>query len=77
MKLEPCPFCGGAAKFHEDEDCNGCHNIICTGCKAFVDLSSYADPENECDELSELQSRIALRWNLRSQSTSTGNHEQS
>jgi hypothetical protein len=70
MKLRPCPFCGGAAKFHQEaEDCpSGCHNIICTVCTALVDLSNYADPDNVSETLDELRSRIALRWNLRSPS---------
>lgn len=65
MELEPCPFCGYGVEFHHDDECDGCHNIICINCRAFVDLSSYADPGNESETLEVLRGRIAVKWNQR------------
>lgn len=64
-ELKPCPFCGGAVRFHSDEDCHGCHYIECGGCKAMFDFSPTTDPENQCDSLHELQCGIARAWNTR------------
>ena len=72
MELKPCPWCGSSVSFHSDgDDCQGCHNVICSGCKAFVDLSSYADPENDCNTLDDLRTRITLKWNQRSRGEGT------
>jgi hypothetical protein len=71
-ELEACPFCGGAVRFHSDEDCHGCHYIECSGCKAMFDFSHTTDPENQCDSLHELQCGIAHTWNTRAKLPSKG-----
>lgn len=70
--LKACPFCGGAVRFHSDEDCHGCHYIECSGCKAMFDFSPTTDPENQCASLHELQCGIAHTWNTRAQLSSQG-----
>src|SRR6202041_2186209 len=73
IELKPCPWCNSSVSFHEDGDyCRGCHNIICSGCKAFVDLSSVADPDDNCDTLDDLRTQIAIKWNHRSPVSETG-----
>jgi hypothetical protein len=71
-ELKACPFCGGAVRFHSDEDCHGCHYIECSGCKAMFDFSHTTDPENQCDSLHELQCGIAHTWNTRAKLPSKG-----
>ena len=66
-ELLSCPFCGGEAGFHKDEDCNGCHYIWCHSCDGMFDLSAKADPENDTETLEELNERIAPIWNNRAQ----------
>lgn len=62
--LLPCPFCGSAVAFCSDKH-HTCHYIICSGCKVSVDLGHVADPDNECETLTQLQGRVAERWNVR------------
>ena len=71
-ELKACPFCGGAVRFHSDEDCHGCHYIECSGCKAMFDFSPTTDPENQCDSLHELQCGIARTWNTRAKASQGG-----
>lgn len=66
-KLLPCPLCGGEVRFcggDKQEDCCGCHRIICDACGDF-DLSRASDPDNTSETLDVLRERIAPRWNRR------------
>lgn len=65
-KLENCVFCGsGELQFHMDEECDGCHYLVCPGCNASIDLASSADPENSSETLEELRAKIAEWYNER------------
>lgn len=66
-QLSVCPLCGGNVSFHQDdEECSeGCHIIVCSGCKASFDLSLSADPANQSEELTALRLLIAAKWNRR------------
>lgn len=65
-KLENCVFCGSdELQFHMDEECDGCHYLVCPGCKAYIDLASSADPENSSETLEELRAKIATFYNAR------------
>ncbi len=71
-KLKPCPFCGGDASFHKDEECPGCHLIQCGQCRAFFDFATGADPGNDCASVDALRAAIAPMWNTRALLASTG-----
>lgn len=66
-ELKPCPFCGGEVLFHRDEECDGCHYIECSGCRALFDFATAADPENESETVDALREAIAPAWNRRAQ----------
>lgn len=70
IELRPCPWCGSQVEFHGspgNDECQGCHNIECSGCKAFVDLSTKADPNNDSMTIDDLRDKIAVVWNTRRQ----------
>lgn len=71
VELKPCLLCASRkVHFHKDDECKGCHYIVCLDCKAMFDLSDSVDADNDCEELEDLQARIAVRWNNRDASQS-------
>jgi hypothetical protein len=62
-----CPMCNAedGIAFHGDrpeDQCSGCHVIVCNACQAGFDLL-YSAGASQCTELDEVKTRIAARWN--------------
>lgn len=69
--LKPCPLCAGRVSFcgldtevKNDDECDGCHYLICRNCEAVFDLSISVDPSNQVESLERLRELIKIRWNL-------------
>jgi hypothetical protein len=61
----PCPICGGVVAIHSDteDECTGCHHLVCADCKTWFDVSIAADPENKLETIPELQAAVVAHWN--------------
>lgn len=71
--MKPCPFCGGKVEFHEEyPHCDGCHHIYCVKCGMF-DLSTAADPLNQCETIDMLREKIIPLWNTRASMPESSN----
>lgn len=66
-ELKSCPLCKGHIAFHGDDECSGCHLLVCMNCRAIFDLSNSVDPGNQCESLNSLKAAIALAWNRRAE----------
>lgn len=67
-ELKSCPLCRGRIAFHGDDECSGCHLLVCDDCRAIFDLSNSVDPGNQCESLVSLRQAITLAWNSRAES---------
>jgi hypothetical protein len=61
-----CPLCkADTIAFHGDkpeDQCGGCHVIVCSTCNAGFDLL-YSAHAAEMESLDEVKTAIAARWN--------------
>lgn len=63
ITLRACLVCSSPVDFHKDEECPGCHYLVCSHCEAIYDFATTADPKNASEDLITLQKKIAKIWN--------------
>ena len=79
IKLRPCPFCGGEAKFHVISYKSSHHgvgfafNILCkecgTRCQKFYEMELSLDRYGELKTLCDGREEAAAAWNQRAGDT--------
>lgn len=77
LDLLPCPFCGGAAVFcndqpHEDGP-HECHYVVCTICKLSIEWN-YQASMVDSETVDELRQHGARMWNTRASNEPSARH---